>query len=236
MRTIVICLVTMRSRVQVLKTASCRNAGKGCGHKTQSGQTLRKRELRAPGCPMTGAPLLFRTKVLVWVLPALGVAGCWLLLSYNFANVLIYIFLFKMWSLAIWIYVMTLFTLNTSAALLFWCPKAAIHVPEPWSSVPPLLLPSYVSFFSFFLFALCHLFCVSVFYCLLPLFLFVFLLHLLFPSPFHLCFCLCFLAPMDFISSLPQLAWDYKTCLLLLSFYFGTLCYRFICIDCFSCP
>jgi hypothetical protein len=45
----------MRSWVQLLETASCKNARKGCVHKTQSGQTLpqtlRKRELRAPGCP-----------------------------------------------------------------------------------------------------------------------------------------------------------------------------------------
>jgi hypothetical protein len=37
---------------------SCRNAGKGCVHKTQSGRTLhwtlRKRELRAPGSPLYG--------------------------------------------------------------------------------------------------------------------------------------------------------------------------------------
>jgi hypothetical protein len=40
---------------QVLETASCRNAGKCCINKTQSGRTLprilHKRELRAPGCP-----------------------------------------------------------------------------------------------------------------------------------------------------------------------------------------
>jgi hypothetical protein len=42
------CLVTMRS--QVLQTASCRNAGKDCAHKTQSGRTLCKWELHAPGC------------------------------------------------------------------------------------------------------------------------------------------------------------------------------------------
>jgi hypothetical protein len=49
------CLGTMKSWVQVLETASCRNAGKDCIHKTKSGQTLpqtlRKQELRAPGCP-----------------------------------------------------------------------------------------------------------------------------------------------------------------------------------------
>jgi hypothetical protein len=48
-------LVTMWPSVHVLETASCRNVGKGCVHKTQSGQTLsrtlRKQELRAPGCP-----------------------------------------------------------------------------------------------------------------------------------------------------------------------------------------
>jgi hypothetical protein len=41
----------MRLWVQVLETTSCRNAGKGRVHKTLSGQTLCKRELRAPGCP-----------------------------------------------------------------------------------------------------------------------------------------------------------------------------------------
>jgi hypothetical protein len=44
----------MRSWVQVLETTSCKNAGKGYVHKTQSGQTLpwtlRKQELRALGC------------------------------------------------------------------------------------------------------------------------------------------------------------------------------------------
>jgi hypothetical protein len=46
----------MRSCVQVLETASCINAVTCCVHKTQSGQTLprtlRKQELRAPGCPL----------------------------------------------------------------------------------------------------------------------------------------------------------------------------------------
>jgi hypothetical protein len=47
-------------------------------------------------------------------------------------------------------------------------------------------------------------FCVSVF---IAFFLFSvwFFYH---PSFFHFCFCLCVLAPMGFISSLPQLAWD----------------------------
>jgi hypothetical protein len=39
----------------VLETTSCRNAGKSCVHKTESGRTfsrtLRKREQHAPGCP-----------------------------------------------------------------------------------------------------------------------------------------------------------------------------------------
>jgi hypothetical protein len=47
--------MTMRSDVQVLKIVICRNADKGCAHKTQSGRTLHwtlcKRELRAPACP-----------------------------------------------------------------------------------------------------------------------------------------------------------------------------------------
>jgi hypothetical protein len=34
------CIVTMRSWVQVLETASCKNAEKDCGYKTQSGRTL----------------------------------------------------------------------------------------------------------------------------------------------------------------------------------------------------
>jgi hypothetical protein len=42
--------------VQVLEIASCRNAGKCCVYKTQSGRTLprtlRKQELRAPGGPL----------------------------------------------------------------------------------------------------------------------------------------------------------------------------------------
>jgi hypothetical protein len=45
-----------KSIKQVPETASCRNAGKGCVHKTQSGQTLPwalcKRELCAPSCPL----------------------------------------------------------------------------------------------------------------------------------------------------------------------------------------
>jgi hypothetical protein len=45
----------MRSWVQLLETSSCRNARKSYVHKTQSGRTLlrtlRKRDLRAPGCP-----------------------------------------------------------------------------------------------------------------------------------------------------------------------------------------
>jgi hypothetical protein len=43
--------------VQVLEISSCRNAGKCCVHKTQSGRTLLwtlcKRELRASGCPFS---------------------------------------------------------------------------------------------------------------------------------------------------------------------------------------
>jgi hypothetical protein len=37
--------MTMRSWVQVLETASCRNARKSCIHKTQNGWTMHKREL-----------------------------------------------------------------------------------------------------------------------------------------------------------------------------------------------
>jgi hypothetical protein len=48
-----------------------------------------------------------------------------------------------------------------------------------------------------------RLFCISVFI-VFPPFLFGFFIALL----FHLCFCLCFSAPVGFISSLPQLAWD----------------------------
>jgi hypothetical protein len=45
------------------ETTSCRNAGKDCIHKTQSGWTLprtrRKRELRAPCYPLSGNHFLF---------------------------------------------------------------------------------------------------------------------------------------------------------------------------------
>lgn len=47
------CLVTMRPRVQVLETASCRNAGKGCVLKTQSGRTLPRTPAQA-GATCTG--------------------------------------------------------------------------------------------------------------------------------------------------------------------------------------
>jgi hypothetical protein len=72
----------------------------------------------------------------------------------------------------------------------------------------PSTLPSLLVFF--FLFTLFHLFlCFSFFYCLPlpPVYLF-FLFPSFFPLLFRLCFCLCFLAPVDFISSLPQLAWE----------------------------
>jgi hypothetical protein len=51
-----IALRPMRSSVQVLKTAYCGNTGKDSIHKTQSGRTLRNRELRALGCPFEGEP------------------------------------------------------------------------------------------------------------------------------------------------------------------------------------
>jgi hypothetical protein len=55
------CLVTMRPWVQVLETASCRNSGKGCVHKTQSGWilpwTLRKQELHSSDCPLLCIPV-----------------------------------------------------------------------------------------------------------------------------------------------------------------------------------
>jgi hypothetical protein len=35
-----------------METTSCKNAGKCCVHTTQSGRTLRKQELRAPGFPL----------------------------------------------------------------------------------------------------------------------------------------------------------------------------------------
>jgi hypothetical protein len=38
------------------ETASRRNAGKDCVHKTQIGWTLHKQELRAPGWPFIIAP------------------------------------------------------------------------------------------------------------------------------------------------------------------------------------
>jgi hypothetical protein len=62
-------IVILWSWVQVLKTASCRNAGKSCVHKIQSGRhfprTLRKRELHAPGCPFlysVGTSILFNER------------------------------------------------------------------------------------------------------------------------------------------------------------------------------
>jgi hypothetical protein len=58
----------MRSWVQVMETASCRNAGKGCVHKIQSGRTfprtLRKWELRAPGCPFFIVLILAQLKLM----------------------------------------------------------------------------------------------------------------------------------------------------------------------------
>jgi hypothetical protein len=53
--------ISMRSWVQVLETASCRNVGKGCVHKNLRPKvvgpfpvawTLHKRELHAPGYPL----------------------------------------------------------------------------------------------------------------------------------------------------------------------------------------
>jgi hypothetical protein len=95
--------------------------------------------------------------------------------------------------------------------------KVAIHVPEPWYSVSPILLTSYVNFFLFIRSLLP--FCVSkLFIAFPPLFLcfkffiaplcLVFYCPSVFPLLFHLCFCLCFSGPMAFISSLPQLAWN----------------------------
>jgi hypothetical protein len=69
-------------------------------------------------------------------------------------------------------------------------------------------VPFYVSLFSFH-----SPFFAFLFQFLLPFppFLFVFFIALPFPSPFSplwLYFCLCFSAPVGFICSLPQLAWD----------------------------
>jgi hypothetical protein len=50
-------LVTMKSWVQVLETASCRNTRKGCVHKTQSGWTLFQ-TLHKAGATCTGLPFL----------------------------------------------------------------------------------------------------------------------------------------------------------------------------------
>jgi hypothetical protein len=67
--------------VQVLQIAYCRNAGKDCVHKTQSGQTLPwtlcKQELFAPGCPLKKIqlpvlsnigklPIVFCTRFFIW--------------------------------------------------------------------------------------------------------------------------------------------------------------------------
>jgi hypothetical protein len=69
-------------------------------------------------------------------------------------------------------------------------------------------LPFYCLFmfvFSFLLFALCRLFIFQVFYCLFPLLLLGFYCPSFFSSPFLLCFCLCFSAPMIFILAYPNL-------------------------------
>jgi hypothetical protein len=65
-----------------------------------------------------------------------------------------------------------------------------------------------LAFFFLFIHPLPPFLCFSFFYWLFTRFLFDFLLPFFFPLPFLLCFCLCFLAPMGFISSLTQLAWD----------------------------
>jgi hypothetical protein len=80
--------------------------------------------------------------------------------------------------------------------------KLAIHVPEPWSSVPSFycLLPSFFPTpFS--------LFWLSVLLSFL-LFLFGLFIALYFPLLFLLLFCTCFFGSCGFISSLPQLAWE----------------------------
>jgi hypothetical protein len=55
------------TNLEVFLLASCRNAGKDCVHKTQSGRilprTLRKQELRAPGCPFNYAHLMLTTSI-----------------------------------------------------------------------------------------------------------------------------------------------------------------------------
>jgi hypothetical protein len=54
-----------------LATASCRNTGKDCIHKTKRGRTLHKQELRAPGCPfffLAIAIFLWQTVGAAWKL------------------------------------------------------------------------------------------------------------------------------------------------------------------------
>jgi hypothetical protein len=80
-------------------------------------------------------------------------------------------------------------------------------------SVPPLVLPSYVSFFFLFICPLSSFLCFNFFFP--PLFCLFFYCPSFSPFFFHLGFCLYFSAPMGFISSLPQLAWDQKAWLLL---------------------
>jgi hypothetical protein len=72
--------------------------------------------------------------------------------------------------------------------------KLAIYVPEPWSSVPPILLSFYVSFFSSFY---SPFFVFQFFITFSPFFLFGSFSDL----PFVLCFCLCFSAHLGFILS-----------------------------------
>jgi hypothetical protein len=80
--------------------------------------------------------------------------------------------------------------------------KLAIHVPEPWSSVLSFLLSS-VSFFLLLLVFFC-----LAFYCLFSFCRISFFIVLHFPHSFSTLFYSCFFGSCDFISSLPQLAWD----------------------------
>jgi hypothetical protein len=64
---------------------------------------------------------------------------------------------------------------------------------EDQTSVPPLLFASYVSFFPFYL-PFVAFFVFQIFIAFTPFSL----CFLLSSPPFHLCFCLCFSAPMGF--------------------------------------
>jgi hypothetical protein len=84
--------------------------------------------------------------------------------------------------------------------------KLAIHVLESWSSVP-LFYCLFILVFLLFIHPFSPFIVFQFFYCLSPLFC-LFFIALPFSPSFSPLVCLYFLAPMGFISSLSQLAWD----------------------------